>query len=72
MPDRIKVDGVEFVEFAADETEAAELGTILRTLGFERSGRHVSKDVDLWSQGRCSAPGRLAPNLLSSRLGRAS
>ncbi len=51
MPDRIKVDGVEFVEFAADETEAAELGTILRTLGFERSGRHVSKDVDLWSQG---------------------
>jgi len=51
MPDRIKVGGIEFVEFAADETEAAELGTILRTLGFERSGRHVSKDVDLWSQG---------------------
>ncbi|MBU4527780.1 MAG: sugar phosphate isomerase/epimerase and 4-hydroxyphenylpyruvate domain-containing protein [Hoeflea sp.] len=51
MPDRIKVDGVEFVEFAADEEEAAELGAILHTLGFKRSGKHVSKDVDLWSQG---------------------
>lgn len=51
MPDRIAVDGVEFVEFAADEEEAREIGGLLRTLGFTRALRHVSKDVDLWRQG---------------------
>ncbi len=51
MPDRIAVEGVEFVEFAADEEEAGDLGAMLHTLGFERAGRHISKDVDLWRQG---------------------
>jgi 4-hydroxyphenylpyruvate dioxygenase len=51
MPDRIAVDGVEFVEFAADEEEARELGGLLHILGFTRALRHVSKDVDLWRQG---------------------
>jgi 4-hydroxyphenylpyruvate dioxygenase len=51
MPDRIAVSGVEFIEFAADEEEAKEIGGLLHVLGFERSRRHVSKDVDLWRQG---------------------
>ena len=51
MPDRIAVSGVEFVEFAADEEEAAQIAALLHTLGFERVRRHVSKDVDLWRQG---------------------
>jgi 4-hydroxyphenylpyruvate dioxygenase len=51
MPDRIVVEGVEFVEFAADEAEAVELGRLLASLGFARAGRHVSKDVSLWRQG---------------------
>ena len=51
MPDRIPVEGVEFVEFAADEEEAGDLGAMLHMLGFERAGRHISKDVDLWRQG---------------------
>ena len=51
MPARVPVCGIEFVEFAADETEAAELGGILHTLGFAKAGRHVSKDVTLWRQG---------------------
>jgi len=51
MPDRIAVNGVEFVEFAADEEEARELGGLLHMLGFARVLRHVSKDVDLWRQG---------------------
>ncbi|MCC0035305.1 MAG: sugar phosphate isomerase/epimerase and 4-hydroxyphenylpyruvate domain-containing protein [Hoeflea sp.] len=51
MPDRIAVNGVEFVEFAADEEEARELGRLLSTLGFTRALRHVSKDVELWRQG---------------------
>jgi 3-dehydroshikimate dehydratase len=51
MPDRIAVEGVEFVEFAADEEEAVELGAMLHALGFARAGRHIAKDVDLWRQG---------------------
>jgi len=51
MPDRIPVSGVEFVEFAASEADAADLGAVLNTLGFARAGRHVSKKVDLWRQG---------------------
>lgn len=51
IPDRIGVSGIEFVEFAADEAEAAELASLFRTLGFRRVGRHVSKDVTLFRQG---------------------
>lgn len=51
MPPRINIEGVAFVEFAADAAEAAALGTLLHGMGFRRAGRHVSKDVDLWQQG---------------------
>ncbi len=51
MPDRVEVSGVEFVEFAANEEEAAELAQVLRILGFSCVGRHVSKNVMRWRQG---------------------
>jgi 4-hydroxyphenylpyruvate dioxygenase len=51
MPDRIAVSGIEFLEFAANEAEAAELATLFGTLGFRRAGRHISKDVTLFRQG---------------------
>ena len=51
MPPRIPVAGTGFVEFAADDAEAAELGRMLHALGFARTGRHIAKDVDLWQQG---------------------
>ena len=51
MPERITVSGVEFVEFAANEDEAAELGKLLHVLGFHKAGRHIAKEVDLWRQG---------------------
>lgn len=51
MPARVGVEGVSFVEFAADETEAAALRHLLETVGFRLIGRHVSKDVELWQQG---------------------
>ncbi len=51
MPDRVSVSGIEFIEFAADEREAAELGNLLRHIGFRRAGRHIAKDVELWRQG---------------------
>lgn len=52
IPDRIRSDGVEFIEFAANEQEAAELAALFRTFGFAKAARHRSKDVTLWRQGR--------------------
>ena len=51
MPDRIEVLGVEFIEFAADEAEALQLSELLTAMGFQRVGRHRSKDVVLYRQG---------------------
>ena len=45
-------DGVEFVEFAVDEASADDLAVFLGHLGFRRAGRHRSKAVDLFRQGR--------------------
>lgn len=51
ITDRVDAHGVAFVEFAADDAEAAALGRMLHALGFRREGRHIAKDVDLWRQG---------------------
>jgi 4-hydroxyphenylpyruvate dioxygenase len=48
---RAIVEGIEFIEFAADESESGELEGILRSLGFAHAGRHIHKDVSLWRQG---------------------
>ena len=50
MPDRIAVSGVEFVEFAANETEAEELASLLVAMGFSLAARHQTKDVVLYRQ----------------------
>jgi 4-hydroxyphenylpyruvate dioxygenase len=51
MPDRIVATGIEFVEFAADEAEAEDLGSMLASMGFARAARHKTKDVVLYRQG---------------------
>ncbi len=51
MPERIASAGIEFVEFATDESGAAALTVILRSLGFAKAGQHISKSVSLWRQG---------------------
>jgi len=51
MPDRIAVEGLEFVEFTAGGEEKASLEKILAGFGFSAKARHVSKDVTLWRQG---------------------
>jgi 3-dehydroshikimate dehydratase len=51
LPDRIEAQGIEFIEFAANEIEADELGGLLATLGFSQAGSHISKEVSLWRQG---------------------
>jgi 4-hydroxyphenylpyruvate dioxygenase len=50
LPRRAHVRGVEFVEFAADESEVEQLGTLFASLGFTRAGQHRSKDVTRWKQ----------------------
>jgi 4-hydroxyphenylpyruvate dioxygenase len=45
-------DGVEFLEFAVDEQSGRRLSETLRGLGFHYAGRHRSKSVDLFRQGR--------------------
>ena len=51
MPGRVGVEGVEFIEFAADQAGAAELHRGLTSLGFQKAGRHISKDVIVYRQG---------------------
>ena len=45
-------DGIEFLEFAVDEQTGRRLSETLRSLGFHYVGRHKSKSVDLFRQGR--------------------
>lgn len=45
------LDGMEFLEFAVDESTGPELVSFLRTLGFRHAGRHRSKAVDLYRNG---------------------
>jgi 4-hydroxyphenylpyruvate dioxygenase len=47
-----RLNGVAFLEFAADADTERALGTWLRRLGFARAGRHRSKEVTLYRQGR--------------------
>ena len=44
--------GVEFVEFAADESEAQELAALLATLGFPQPGAAQDQGCDALSPGR--------------------
>jgi 4-hydroxyphenylpyruvate dioxygenase len=48
---RVSSAGVEFVEFAADGTQAPRLARMLATLGFREAGRHRRKAVTRWTQG---------------------
>jgi len=48
---RIRCHNVEFIEFCASQEEAAQLGQMLRTLGFIPTDRHRRKAVTRWRQG---------------------
>ncbi|WLR95561.1 bifunctional sugar phosphate isomerase/epimerase/4-hydroxyphenylpyruvate dioxygenase family protein [Shinella zoogloeoides] len=51
MPPRSRVEGVAFVEFAVDETEAPALEAVISMLGFRRDARHKTKNVTVFRQG---------------------
>ena len=52
LPPAPALDGIEFLEFAVDGAARADLASVLGSLGFRHAGRHRSKDVDLYRQGR--------------------
>lgn len=51
LPDRIAVEGVEFIEFASQGAEAEGLRRLLASMGFHNAGQHRSKKVEVWRQG---------------------
>ncbi|RDE10141.1 bifunctional sugar phosphate isomerase/epimerase/4-hydroxyphenylpyruvate dioxygenase family protein [Pelagibacterium lacus] len=51
MPAPIAVEGVEFIEFAANESEAQNLAGLLGSMGFVHAGHHIAKEVDLYRAG---------------------
>lgn len=50
IPAKAKVNAISFIEFSTDGAEADKLIAILYQLGFKKTGRHKSKNVDLYSQ----------------------
>ena len=48
---RARAEGVAFVEFATSEAERPVLNSLLKSLGFSKTGQHISKQVTLWQQG---------------------
>jgi 4-hydroxyphenylpyruvate dioxygenase len=50
LPPRAQCKGIEFIEFAANDSEVEPLSRMFRSLGFSLSGRHRSKRVTRWSQ----------------------
>jgi 4-hydroxyphenylpyruvate dioxygenase len=51
LPPRSICDGVEFIEFAIDETTAPSFEALLHGIGFRKKGIHRSKAVTRWHQG---------------------
>ncbi|MDP9096562.1 MAG: sugar phosphate isomerase/epimerase and 4-hydroxyphenylpyruvate domain-containing protein, partial [Pseudomonadota bacterium] len=52
LPAPVTIDGIEFLEFAVDPVAREALTDWLRPLGFKLAGRHRTKDVELYRQGR--------------------
>ena len=50
FPPRARARGIEFIEFAANESEVEQLGSLFKSLGFVAAGRHRHKDVTRWRQ----------------------
>jgi 4-hydroxyphenylpyruvate dioxygenase len=51
LPPRAHCRGIDFIEFAMDETAGAKFEAALAALGFAKAGVHKSKAVTRWRQG---------------------
>jgi 4-hydroxyphenylpyruvate dioxygenase len=52
LPPKVKVSDVGFIEFATSSKEKQDFENLFRQLGFRATGRHKSKAVSRWQQGR--------------------
>jgi 4-hydroxyphenylpyruvate dioxygenase len=66
LPPPPQLDGVDFLEFAVDEETRDQLARWTRELGFQHVGRHRSKDVDLYRQGRINLVFNAEPDSVAS------
>ena len=60
------LEGIAFVEFAVQGEAEAALGQTLEALGFQRAGRHRSKQVTLYRQGNVHLVLNAEPNSFAS------
>jgi hypothetical protein len=51
LPARAHCRGIDFLEFAMDESAGAKFEVALKALGFAKAGVHKSKMVTRWRQG---------------------
>lgn len=51
LPPKNNCHGVEFIEFAVDETAAPRFEKLLAGIGFRKAGQHKTKSVARWTQG---------------------
>lgn len=51
LPARSRVRGIEFIEFAVDETTHKQLVAVLESMCFRMERRHIAKSVELLRQG---------------------
>jgi 4-hydroxyphenylpyruvate dioxygenase len=64
----IGIDGIAFVEFAADGEPALDrLGASFAALGFSRTRRHKRAAVEMWTQGDCRFLVNREPGTFSHR-----
>jgi 4-hydroxyphenylpyruvate dioxygenase len=61
-----EIDGLAFLEFAVDSATATKLAGLFGALGFQRAGRHRSKDVTLYRQGDIHLVLNSEPNSFAS------
>ncbi|TLP48401.1 MULTISPECIES: bifunctional sugar phosphate isomerase/epimerase/4-hydroxyphenylpyruvate dioxygenase family protein [Cohaesibacter] len=50
MPQKAKIEGVEFIEFAAGDKDAPSMEAMLSQLGFKPTAKHIARKVTLWQQ----------------------
>ncbi len=62
LPSFAAAHGVEFVEIAASPEEAAQIESMLGSLGFQLAGRHRNKAVNRWRQGDINIVVNSQPN----------
>lgn len=51
IPEPVKVNGIDFIEFSTNDQQASPLVDLLAQLGFKKIAKHKTKKVDLFNQG---------------------